>query len=947
MSSHVTLAQIVNNITQLSAAVKPDEFIYDFLACFGAPKATIARLKGGALNVAKKEGCTLLKTKVYFEPLRTDPLKATTPMQVIEVAQKDSRIAANKPRFLLATDFKTLAAFDTKRRDTVEFPIGDLHEHYTFFLPLAGMEKSTVHAETEADVKAAENMAKLYDLIRADNPPKTREERHTLNVFMTRLLFCYFAEDTDIFPIKAFTAAVESYTQPDGSDLDVFFQQLFLTLNTDTKARGKTPRHLGGFPYVNGGLFSDTHAQQSSVPKFSSKSRQKLIELGTKSWKEINPDIFGSMFQGVVDDEKRAELGMHYTSVPNIMKVIRPLFLDELYDELEMAKGSEIKLKKLLTRLYRLRIFDPACGSGNFLIIAYKELRRLEMAVFKALEKVENRALVTESQALFEDAGFRPAIEQPALILSQSSLRLPGIHVGQFYGIELDDFAHEVAILALWLTEHQMNIEFAAVFGKAPASLPLKEGAKIICGNALRLDWIDVCANEAGCEILVLGNPPYYGARKQTAAQKADVVSVAGRLDGHKNLDYIACFFLKAAAYVRQTNAAVAFVSTNSVCQGEQVALLWPHILNDLEFHFAYQAFKWTNSAKANAGVTCVIIGIRLPRHQQKRLFETTVVRRVENINPYLVAGRNVYVHKRRSSIADLPACDFGNMPNDGGALILLPDERDALLVSNPDAGRFVRRLFGTEEFIDGKSRFCLWISDDELREAQRIPFIANRIATVRAHREGSDREATKRLAVESHRFGEVRYRDGDALLIPLTTSENREYIPIGFLTSSAIITNTASAIYEANSFIFGIVSSKMHMVWSRAVAGGLETRIRYSSSICYNNFPLPQLRPSQRETVARCAEAVLVAREHHPEKTIAWLYDPDTMPEDLLAAHRVLDEAVEQCYRIKPFSSDEERLEYLFSLYEQMIATEEADLFTPPRPDIVKTKTKKPKTHA
>ena len=381
MSSRVTLAQIVDNITQLSAAVNPAEFIYAFLTCFGAPKATIARLKGGALNVAKKEGCTLLKTKVYFEPLRADLLKAATPMQAIEAAQKDSRIAANKPRFLIATDFKTLAAFDTKRKEPVEFPIGDLHEHYTFFLPLAGMEKSTIHAEAEADVKAAENMAKLYDLIRADNPPKTREERHALNVFLTRLLFCYFAEDTGIFPDKAFTGAVESYTQPDGSDLAEFLKQLFLHLNTEKKARTKTPQHLVGFDYVNGGLFSDTHARQSAVPVFSTKSRQKLIELGTKSWKEINPDIFGSMFQGVVDDEKRAELGMHYTSVPNIMKVIRPLFLEDLYEEFEKAKGSEAKLNKLLSRIYRLRIFDPACGSGNFLIIAYKELRCLEHAI--------------------------------------------------------------------------------------------------------------------------------------------------------------------------------------------------------------------------------------------------------------------------------------------------------------------------------------------------------------------------------------------------------------------------------------------------------------------------------------------------------------------------------------------------------------------------------------
>ena len=508
MQGRVILTQIVDSITQLSAAVKPADFIYDFLTCFGAPKATIARLKSGALNGAKKEGCTLLRTKVYFEPLRSDSRKAATPMKAIDAAKRDSHIAASKPRFLIATDFKTLAAFDTKRKDAVEFPIGDLHEHYTFFLPLAGMEKSTVYAEAEADVKAAERMAKLYDLIRADNPPKTSDERHALNVFLTRLLFCYFAEDTGIFPDKSFTNAVESYTQPDGSDLGDFLQELFLTLNTEAKARRKTPKHFAEFPYVNGDLFSDIVASQSAVPTFSTKSRQKLIELGTKSWKEINPDIFGSMFQGVVDDEKRAELGMHYTSVPNIMKVIKALFLDELYDELEKAKGSENKLKKLLSRLYRLRIFDPACGSGNFLIIAYKELRRLEMTVFKALERVENRSLIAEPQPGFEGKGFRPTVEQPALTISQASLRLPGIHVSQFYGLELDDFAHEVAILALWLAEHQMNLEFKAAFGSAPPSLPLKDGAKIVWGNALRKDWRTVCPSENGYELFVLGNPP-------------------------------------------------------------------------------------------------------------------------------------------------------------------------------------------------------------------------------------------------------------------------------------------------------------------------------------------------------------------------------------------------------------------------------------------------------
>jgi len=905
--SRITLAQIVDNITHLSGAIKESDFIYDFLTCFGLPKATIARLKGdGGVNLARKEGCTLLKTKVYFEPIRADQLKSETPMQAIDAAKKDSRITANKPRFLIATDFKTLAAFDTKRHDIVEFSIGDLHEHYTFFLPLAGMEKSTVHAEAEADVKAAENMAKLYDLIRADNPPKTREERHALNVFLTRLLFCYFAEDTNIFPDKSFTGAVESYTQPDGSDLDGFLQQLFLTLNTEAKARGKTPKHLAEFPYVNGGLFSDTHARQSDVPLFSTKSRQKLIELGTKSWKEINPDIFGSMFQGVVDDEKRAELGMHYTSVPNIMKVIRPLFLDELYAEFEKAKGSETKLNKLLSRIYRLRIFDPACGSGNFLIIAYKELRRLEMAVFQDLQRM--------------------AVQLP--------LSLSGIQVSQFYGIELDDFAHEVAILALWLAEHQMNIEFEAVFGKAPASLPLKDGAKIICGNATRLDWEKVCPKEEGCEVFVLGNPPYYGARNQSEDQKGDVEACFAGAPEHKDADFICCWFIKGGSYISTGSAALAFVTTNSLCQGDHIAILWPRLLGyGLEIGFAYAPFKWSNSAKGKAGVTCVIVGLRKVSARDKWIFSGGIKTLVQNINPYLANASNIIIGRRPEPLSERPEAVMGSMARDGGFLILSREERQSLLADYPNAAPLVRPLLGTQEFIDGDRRWCLWISDKNLALAQTIPPVSERIGKVFEFRTSSKAKTTNGYASIAHQFAQRAHIEGTSLMVPSTTSERRIYIPIGFFTDSPIIPNSAQAVYGAEPWLFAVISSKLHMVWARAVGGGLETRIRYSSLIVYNNFPLPNLTHSQKVLLSQRAEAVLAKREEHPTKAIADLYDPDTMPENLLVAHRALDEAVEQCYRTKAFTSDEERLEYLFALYEQMTAAKAGELFAPPAP--------------
>ena len=900
----MTLSEIIDNLTKLSSALKAEEFIYDFLACFGTPKATIARLRSGGLNVAKEEGATLLKTKIYFEPLKAASRKTPSPTQAVEAAKNNRQILGNKPRFLIATDFHTLAAFDTKRNEATEFPIAELHDHYAFFLPLAGMERTVFQAEVEADVKAAEHMAKLYDLIRANNPTDTPEDRHSLNVFLTRLLFCYFAEDTGIFSEQLFTQTIDTYTQTDGSDLADSLSELFLTLNTES--RKKTKPHLKGFPYVNGGLFNETATRRAPVPAFSAKSRQKLIELGKKSWKEINPDIFGSMFQGVVDDEKRAELGMHYTSVPNIMKVIKPLFLDDLYEELAKAKDSESKLNKLLARLSRLRLFDPACGSGNFLIIAYKELRRLEMAVFRELLR----------------------------LTKQLPLSLTGIHVSQFYGIELDDFACAVGMVALWLAEHQMNVECETAFGRAPVSLPLKDGARIVCGNAAQMKWEDVCPKADDREVFVMGNPPYYGARNQSPEQKSDVESCFDGAPEHKDADYICCWFLRGGAYIADGRAELAFVTTNSVCQGDHIAILWPRLLSQrLEISFAHRPFKWTNNAKAKAGVTCVIVGLRRASGKAKWLFSDGIKTRAENINPYLADATNTIIGRRPEPLTSRPAAVMGSMARDGGLLILSKEQRQEIVDAYPEADALIRRLIGTQEFIDGLRRWCLWISNEDLREAQRIPPIAERISKVFDFRSASKAKTTNGYAAISHQFAQRAHKDGPVLMIPSTTSERRVYIPIGFFTDNPIIPNSAQAIYDAETWLFAVMSSKMHMVWARAVGGGLETRIRYSSLIVYNNFPLPELTAAKKTVLAQRAEEVLVERENHPTKAIADLYDPDTMPVGLLAAHRALDEAVERCYRAKPFTTDDERLEYLFSLYEQIAATERSDLLLPPKP--------------
>ncbi len=922
MSKGHHLSEIIDALTALSGNLAPDSFIYDFLASFGISKSIISRLKGGSINMAKKPGCTLLKDKIYFEPLRADLLKAATPAQALAAAKADVKIKASKPRFLIATDFKTLAVFDTKKGETEEFPIEDIHEHYTFFLPLAGMEKTVFQAEAEADVKAAEHMAKLYDLIRADNPPKTKEERHALNVFLTRLLFCYFAEDTGIFPGDAmFTGAVTQYTQADGSDLAHFLAELFLTLNSDSKARAKTPKHLRDFPYVNGGLFNDTHARHSEIPKFYTKSRQKLIELGTKSWKEINPDIFGSMFQGVVDDDKRAELGMHYTSVPNIMKVIKPLFLDDLYDELEKARGSETKLKKLQARLYKMRFFDPACGSGNFLIIAYKELRRFEMALFRALDAVGTQSLLTDDQGGFDAPGFRPAVEQQALTFRQTSLHMPGIHVSQFYGIELDDFAHEVAILALWLAEHQMNLEFKAAFGNAPPSLPLKDGAKIKCGNATRENWETVCPKTHGHEIFIMGNPPYAGSKLQTPEQKKDIRDCLSKLGQYKDLDYIACWFVKATDYIHGTNGRYAFVTTNSLNQGVQVELLWPYIFGaEQEIFFAFKNFRWQNNAKNKATVTCSIIGIRNQISGLKKLFVDGVAMGVTQIGPYLIAGTMTVIGRRTESVSDFPKMDMGNQKFDDGHLVLSKEQRNAAIQRNPTIERFIRPLVGTTEFIKSTSRYCYWIPDDQLTQATKYAEIVGAVERVREYRLKSDDAGTKKLAKRPHQFRDTNEAVKHSLLVSRTSSENRRYIPCGFLDRETIIAD-AQVVYDADVWLFAVVSSRLHYLWAKTVGGGLETRIRYSSTICYNNFPFPPVSSQQKDVLAKLAETVLDVREQHFPRKIDWLYDPDTMPADLLAAHQALDLAVEKSYRDKPFTSDEERLEYLFALYEKMTA--------------------------
>jgi hypothetical protein len=578
------------------------------------------------------------------------------------------------------------------------------------------------------------------------------------------------------------------------------------------------------------------------------------------------------------------------------MKVIEPLFLNELYEDFEKNKGNAKKLRQLIYRLSKLKIFDPACGSGNFLIIGYKELRKLEIQILQEIYSLE----------------------------SQHSIVFTEIKLSQFYGIELDDFAHEMAILSLWLAEHQMNKEFVDElhdFGKAKPILPLKEAGNIAQGNATRLNWEDTCPKNSTDEIYILGNPPYLGYGKQNAEQKEDLRIVFTNIKNYKKLDYISCWFIKASDYIRNCNSAFAFVTTNSITQGEQVSLLWPNILNKgLEICFAHQSFKWTNNAKGNAGVSVVIIGIRTISNYVKYIYDSGLSKKAYNINPYLTQGENIIVNKRNIPLSSFPIMMKGSQPTDGGNLLLTKEEKVKLELNNPSLKGIIKRYYGAKEYIRDDERFCLWIEETDLKTVTKIEAINKRLDAVQSMRESSTKNATNQLAEYPHMFGEIRYFKKEAIIIPTITSERRDYIPCGFIDADSIISNTAQAIYDFPIYMFGIISSAIMLTWIKAVGGKFKTDYIVSSSICYNTFPFPEINQKQKEQINLHVFEVLEEREKHSSKTMAQLYDPIKMPKGLKEAHHQLDLAIERCYRLKPFESDTERLEYLFKEYEKMI---------------------------
>ncbi|MCC5816122.1 MAG: class I SAM-dependent DNA methyltransferase [Leptospira sp.] len=873
----MNISEIESNVQKIMKSPNKGTWIYDFLLSYGLPKSSVARLQKGNQNLSKTDGEISWKKKLLFREVKKKDLH-------LEISELEESYKHDE-RFLIATDYKTFLAVDTKTKERLDIEFKDLIKHFDFFLPWAGMEKSQYASENPADVKAAVKMAKLFDEIKKDNPDTSPEFLHGLNVFMARLLFCYFAEDTNIFGKDQFTNAIASHTQEDGSDLDSYLEKLFEVLNTPPNKRKKLPNYLTEFPYVNGGLFDRYYP----VPKLSRKSRSAMVENGELNWSAINPDIFGSMFQASIGEEQRDNLGQHYTSVPNIMKVIEPLFLNELYEEFEKAKGKKKKLLELLDRISKIKIFDPACGSGNFLIIAYKELRKLEMLILKETK-----------------------------MMQYSSITL-----SQFYGIEIDDFAHEIAQLSLWLAEHQMNTEFFQELGVSNPTLPLKKAGNIALGNACRIDWETVCSHKPDEEVYILGNPPYVGSSNQSKEQKEDVSIALESIDGYKNLDYIAIWFYKGSEYLKSRESQMAFVSTNSICQGQQVQVLWSYLLKKIEIGFAFTSFKWTNNAKNNAGVTVCIVGLRIPNENPKIIYQDNSKLLTKNINPYLISYRNIIVDKRSKPLSNIPIMLYGNKPADGGFLTLEANEKNKFELSDSRVKRLIKRFIGSDELLYNKDRFCLWIDDDQLELANSIPEIKNRIDKVKKFRSESVKVATIEKARTPHRFSEARYTNKDSIIVPSVTSENRNYIPMGFLNSEYVISNLAFAIYDPEPYIFGVISSRMHVIWIKSVCGSLETRIRYSSTLGYNTFPFPDISDTRKQEITQCVFRILEEREKHPEKTLAELYDPDKMPPGLKEAHEANDTVIERCYRSKPFATDEERLEYLFSEYERMIELE------------------------
>ena len=890
----------------------PVEFPFAFLEAFGNKATTIKRLRSGATNNSDVDG-VLQRGNIH---IKVSPEGAAT--ATLTALKASPATTRSKAKFVLATDGKDFQAEDLNSGEVVVCDYVNFPDHFGFFLPLAGITTVKQIRESAFDIKATGRLNRLYVELLKDNLDwGTADRQHEMNHFMARLIFCFFAEDTDIFSGQGlFTGTIEQMSSGDGSNNDEVVREIFRAMNTGPEARemASIPRWADVFPYVNGGLFSDS----TDVPRFSRIARSYLLHIGNLDWKKINPDIFGSMIQAVADDDERGTLGMHYTSVPNILKVLNPLFLDDLREKLEEAGDNSRKLLKLRNRMARIRVFDPACGSGNFLVIAYKEMRAIEAEINQR---------------------------------RRESGRRSDIPLTNYRGIEIRDFPAEIARLALIIAEYQCDVLYRGQRKALAEFLPLDAMNWITCGNALRIDWQSICPptgtgvrhhaddlfhtpidqaeidfeNEGG-ETYICGNPPYRGSTWQSREQKADLRQIfEGRVAHWKSLDYVSGWFMKAADYQAVTRSVSAFVTTNSINQGQQAAILWPAIFaTGHEIAFAHTSFKWANLASQNAGVTVVIVGISNDAGSVRKLFSVgehseMIRREAENINAYLVAGLNVIVSKSSNPLTELAGMTFGNKPVDGGNLLLTRDEVGGLGLAPGQEARFIRCIYGSAEFIRGLSRYCLWIEDQHLDEALEIPSIRKRVEAVRAMRLASRDKGANTMANRAHQFREMNVGIKTTIVVPRVSSENRPYLPVGLVAAGTIIGDRNFALYDAPLWNMALIASRLHWVWIGTVCVRLRTDFSYSNTLGWNTFPVPVLTEKNKADLTRCAEDILLAREAHFPATIADLYAAGRMPENLRAAHDHNDEVLERIYIGRRFRNDTERLEKLFEMYTKM----------------------------
>ncbi len=886
------------------------EFPFAFLGAFGNKATTIRRLRSGVSNGSDLGG-VLQRGNIHIKACSAGESAAT--LAVLKASPATSRA---KAKFILATDGVEFHAEDLKSGDVVVCDYPDFPEHFGFFLPLAGIATVRQIRESAFDIKATGRLNRLYVALLKENPDwGAAGLRSEMNRFMARLIFCFFAEDTDIFrDEQLFTGTIERMSAADGSNVHAVVGEIFRAMNTDAETRPAAgiPRWADAFPHVNGGLFSEA----AKAPRFSRIARSYLLHIGALDWKKINPDIFGSMIQAVADDEERGALGMHYTSVPNILKVLNPLFLDDLREKLEGAGSNSRKLLNLRKRMARIRVFDPACGSGNFLVIAYKEMRQIEAEINERRREQGRRS---------------------------------DIPLTNFRGIELREFPAEIARLALIIAGYQCDVLYRGQQEALTELLPLDAQNWITCGNALRLDWLALCpptgtgvrltaddlfeslpdqdeidfAN-AGGETYICSNPPYRGSQWQTDEQKADLKAVFEVRTKHcKSLDYVSGWFMKAADYGMRTRTVSAFVATNSICQGRQVGTLWPLVFGTgHEIGFAHTSFKWANLAAHNAGVTVVIVGISTRSIAKRRLFSESdegglIVREADNINPYLVPAPNLFVRPTPKPLSDIAGMSFGSMPNDGGHLLLNAAEASDAIENRHVVPSFIRPFIGSQEFIRGLERRCIWVKECEYEAARKNDWLKSRFEAVREHRSNSNRPTTRSLATAPFRFGEVRQSGEETVIVvPRVSSQNRDYLPVGVAARGTIVGDRNFALYDAPLWSMALIAARLHRVWIATVCVRLRTDFSYSNTLGWNTFPVPTLTAKNQSDLTECAENILLAREAHFPATIAELYDPAMMPDNLRAAHDRNDEVLERVYIGRRFQNDTERLEKLFEMY-------------------------------